>query len=84
MRNTLASLNDMLFEQIERVNDDDLHGEELEEQLKKSKMIVSTGSVIVKNAELILKAHEYNTKAKEDNLLPEESEAVPKILIAAS
>lgn len=32
--NTLGSLNDYLFEQIERLNDYELKGEELQEEMK--------------------------------------------------
>ena len=60
MRNTLSDLNDVLFEQIERVNDDDLVGAELEVQLKKSRVINSIASQIIQNGNLIFKAVKYH------------------------
>ena len=36
MKNTLEDLNDYLFEQLERINDDSLSPEELERELKKT------------------------------------------------
>lgn len=56
MRNSLGDLNDYLFEQIERVNDDGLTGKELDEQLKKSKAVVEIGKTIVQNANVVLRA----------------------------
>ena len=56
MRNSLADLNDYLFEQIERVNDDSLTGKKLDEQLKKSKAVVEIGKTIVQNANVVLRA----------------------------
>ncbi len=58
-RTKLQDLNDILFEQSERVNDDDLVGEELEVQLKKSRVINSIASQIIQNGNLIFKAMKY-------------------------
>lgn len=56
MEMTMAGLNAVLFEMIERVNDDELHGEELEEQLKKAKLVGSISREIAHNVDLSLKA----------------------------
>ena len=56
MKANFESLNNMLFEQIERLNDDELQGEELETQLKKSKGIVEVSRAINENAKLMLDA----------------------------
>jgi len=56
VRNSLGDLNDYLFEQIERVNDDGLTGKELDEQLKKAKAVVEIGKTIVQNANVVLRA----------------------------
>jgi len=61
MQATLLDLNDGLFEQLERINDDDLHGQELEEQLKKTKAYTAVAEVIVKNAAVVLQAHKVET-----------------------
>jgi len=59
MKANLGDLNNVLFEQIERLNDDELTGEELENQLKKSKAIGGIATTIVHNSTLILKAAKY-------------------------
>ena len=40
MKNTLTDLNNYLFEQLERINDDSLTPEQLEQELKKTDSIV--------------------------------------------
>lgn len=59
MKSNLTSLNDMLYEQLERINDDDLKGEELKEQLAKSKMINDVAKTIVANSTLMFRAIKY-------------------------
>lgn len=59
MKANLPDLNNMLFEQLERINDDDLKGEELKEQLTKSKAINNIARVIVSNSALMFKAARY-------------------------
>jgi hypothetical protein len=69
MRNNLAALNDYLFESIERIMDDSVYGEVLEEEIKKAEMVTDVAKVIVQNAELALKvmkhAEEYGIEKKE-------------------
>lgn len=59
MRNTLADLNNILFEQMERLQDDDLKGENLETELKKTKSIVDVASTVIENASLSLEAQKF-------------------------
>ena len=69
MRNNLQALNDYLFESIERIMDDDLSGEVIEEEIKRAEMVTDVAKVIVQNAELALKvmkhAEEYGIEKKE-------------------
>lgn len=58
-RNRLTDLNDHLFEQLERLNDDELTGEELEQEISRSKSITNVARVIVENAELMLEAQKH-------------------------
>ena len=62
MKSNLTSLNDMLYEQLERINDDDLKGDELKEQLAKSKMINDVAKTIVANSTLMFRASKYADK----------------------
>lgn len=64
MNNNLAALNDLLFEQIERINDDDLKGEQLAQAIGKAETINKLASTIVSNGNLQLKAYqEFGKKA---------------------
>lgn len=53
-KSTLSDLNNILFNQLERLNDKDLRGEELKEEMQRakaigdiSKNIINSGSVMV-------------------------------------
>lgn len=56
MNNTLMSLNNYLFEQLERINDDSLTDEQLEKQIKIAETVNKTAENIIKNNETALKA----------------------------
>lgn len=61
MKKDLNALNDYLFEQLERLNDDEaLEKEELEKELKRAKAITSVSTAIVNNARLVLDARKYS------------------------
>ena len=58
MKNKLADLNDHLFCQIERLNDDSLTDEDLNKEIARASSISDIASNIIKNAAVILKANE--------------------------
>ena len=62
MKNTLSDLNNILFEQLERVNDDSLTVDQLEAQLRKTDAIVKVSEQIIKNGELAFKAIQHKDK----------------------
>ena len=61
MKNNLNDLNDYLFEELERLNDDEelSHKENLDKELKRAKAIAGVSTAIVNNAKLILDAKKY-------------------------
>lgn len=69
MRNKLTDLNNALFEQLERLNDEDLIGEGLDEEIHRSKAVVNVAQVIINNGTLMLNAKkhmdEYGAPTKE-------------------
>lgn len=74
MRNTLGDLNNHLFEQLERLNDDEINGEKLEEEISRARAITAIASKIIDNGSLVLDA----TKLKEDRFNADLK--VPKML----
>lgn len=70
MKNTNKDLDNYLFEMIERLNDDDLQGEELEKEMKKAGAINELATTIIQNRQLALKAQgmllEYGLTEKVD------------------
>ena len=58
MRNTLEDLNNYLFEEIERLNDD-LSGEELDKEIKRSVAVQKIAKAIIDNGSLALQAKKH-------------------------
>jgi len=56
MKQSLMSLNDYLFSQLERVTNDDLEGEALDQEIQRSKAITGLASQIVSAAAIQLNA----------------------------
>lgn len=69
-RNKLTDLNNLLFEQLERLNEAKTP-EELEKELKRSSAMVGIGKTIVANAHVALEAQkhidEYGLKENEQS-----------------
>lgn len=62
MRNTLGDLNNHLFEQLERLNDEELKGEELAEEIDRAKTIGDIANKIICNANLVLQAEKFKAE----------------------
>lgn len=59
MRNGLTDLNNHLFEQLERLNDDELKGEALKEEITRSKTIEDVAKQIINNGRLVLDSQKF-------------------------
>lgn len=74
MRNTLGDLNNHLFAQLERLGEEDLKGEGLQEEISRAKAITGVATQIIANGSLVLEAK----KMIQQELNPEEK--LPKML----
>lgn len=59
MKNTLADLNNYLFEAIERINDDSLDDTQLEKEIKRSEAVQKIAKTIIENGNLQLQAKKH-------------------------
>ena len=59
MKNTLKDLNDHLFEQLERLNDEDLGDEQLKKELERAKGMTNLAAQIIQNGQLAFKTMQY-------------------------
>lgn len=59
MKNTLGDLNNYLFEQLERLQDDELTDEQLEKEIKRSEAVQGIAKMIIDNGALALKAKKH-------------------------
>ena len=74
MKNKLIDLNDHLFEQLEKLNDDDLKGEDLKTEIERTHAMTNIAKQIINTGSLALKAK----KAVIDGILADED--VPDVL----
>lgn len=56
MKNTLGDLQNHLFAQLERLSDEDITGEKLNEEISRAKAVTSVASQIIANGSLVLEA----------------------------
>lgn len=68
MKNTLGDLNMHLFAQLERLSDEDIKGEALEEEIERAKAVTSIANQIISNGTLVLQAQKFHTEFKSKDL----------------
>ena len=57
MKNTLGDLNNHLFAQLERLGDEELTGDKLQEEISRAKSISDIATQVIANGTLVLKAN---------------------------
>ncbi len=62
MKNSLLDLNNHLFVVLERLNDDDISVERLEQEISRAKAINSVAESIVNNARVALEAEKLKAE----------------------
>lgn len=70
-KNKLIDLNNLLFEEMERLNDESLKGEELEEERNRAKSMANIAQTIINNGELALKAVKHYDEFGNKGDMPE-------------
>ncbi len=71
MSNTLGELNNHLFAQLERLSDGDLKGDELKEEINRSKAVTQIATQIINNGSLVLEAKKwFDDRWNADDELP--------------
>jgi len=70
MKNKLIDLNDHLFAQMERLNDEDLSDDELNKEMQRAKSMSSIAKDIVSNARLALDAEVKRPEIQANRQLP--------------
>ena len=63
MQNTLTDLNNHLFAQLERLNDEELTGDQLAEEIERGRAVTGVASQIIANGALVLKAQQFTSDA---------------------
>lgn len=71
MKHNLSDLNGYLFEQLERLNESESKGDELKEEIERSKAISGVANNVLKTAELVLEGQKLmSDKMDADQKLP--------------
>jgi len=74
MQNKLGDLNNHLFAQLERLGDEELKGEDLIEEINRSKAITSVAIQIINNGSLVLEGTKMMSNRLDANVV------LPKML----
>lgn len=66
--NNLSDLNDMLFNQLVRLDKDDINDDELKKEIDRSKAMNGIAHTIVDNARVVLDANKFMDTKEDTNL----------------
>lgn len=75
MKNTLGDLNNHLFAQLEKLDDDELDGDQLDTEIKRAEAMSKISEQIIKTGEL-----QYKAMVHMDEYGYERKKAVPEML----
>lgn len=71
MNNKLTDLNNFLFAEMERLNDEELTTEELQKEIERAKAITAVSNQIIQNGSLALKAEKFkDSRLDNDGKMP--------------
>ena len=71
MKNKLVDLNNHLFEQLERLNDENLKGKKLQEERERAKAVAQVAQTIINNGELAFKVIKHHNEYGKTDEIPE-------------
>lgn len=75
MKNTLSDLNNHLFAEMERLGDEDLKGEALQEEIERAKEVARISEQIIANGSLALRAEQFKSE-----VIPTKIVKIPEFL----
>ena len=71
MNNKLTDLNNFLFAEMERLNDEELSADELQKEIERARAITSVSNQIIQNGALALKAEKFkDERLNNDSKMP--------------
>lgn len=70
-KNKLVDLNNHLFEQLERLNDDELTGENLDEEIKRANAMKGIAGQIISNANTAIRGKKVFSELNQNVEKPE-------------